>query len=373
MRCFLFFLCFFPLCLFADDGAFVLLPVEKIHQGDYFATGSNIEIAGQVTGDVYVFGSHILISGQVDGDVIASAGTVDISGVVKGNLRVAGGQVEIGGVIGARATIFGGHIKVTSQSDIGQGALITGGVVEFSGKISQNLTLTASTAQLSGTVGGNVKAYVEQLRLKAKSVIGGNIVYTSGEQIVIDSGAKVGGTITYHASSVHQFFRGKWKEGVIVGTKLTAILMNFIFSFVIGWLFIRWSPERLRYAEQVLATHPWRAFFLGILIAVLLPIACLLLFITILGFPLALALVVISLIGFYTAKIIPILYYANRLFARRGRRRNSLWILLLGLLVFFMLNQVPFLGVFLSIVFTLLGLGSVFLGKISKSQHVQDT
>lgn len=357
-------LCFAPLAADQSDD-FVVLQEEAVHEGDYFATGGSIEVSGIVKGDVYAFGSQILVDGIVEGDVIATGGSIEITGTVMGNARLAGGQIEIDGTIGKNVTSASGNLEIGPQARIGGNAVLNAGVLDFSGSIGGSATITASTARLLGSVGKNVRAYVGGLRIGSRASIGGNLEYSSSEEAQIDSGAAIGGQVTYHRSAVGKLMKGEWKQGVIVGSRFTGALMNFLFSFVIGWLFIRLLPRRLKATLTALDKTPWKAFWMGLLVFILLPLACLLLFITILGFPLALALLAVSLLGFYTAKIFPILWLCNK---AASRKKNRLWVFAIGLVIFLFASHIPFIGGIVRMALTFLGLGALFLGKIPRKK-----
>jgi len=351
--------------LFAKDkDGFVVLPQGVVYEGDYFATGGSIEISGDVKGDVYAFGSHVVVDGKVEGDVIASGGTIEIGGEVLGSVRIAGGQVELTGTIGRNVTLMGGNIQLSERGLIKGNAVITGGVVEIAGRVGKNLTLTASRARVSGSVGKNIKAYIGSLRLSSRAEVGGDLEYSSSEEANISPGSEIKGGTIYHPSAVRQIFKGEWRKGFILGTRFVGILMNFLFSFVIGLVIIKFFPRRVKGALTLLEKRPWKAFWVGILTTILLPIACLILFITILGFPIALALVALSLLGFYSAKTFPVLYFANRIFPKIGLKKNSLMTFFSGLVAFFILQQAPVLGTLLSLAFLFLGLGAVLLGRL---------
>lgn len=362
---FAFLLLFLPLSA-VEKPAYVILPEESVHEGDYFAAGGSIEISGVVKGDVYVFGSRVMIDGDVEGSVIATGGTITLSGNVSGNVRIAGGQIELDGTILQNVTVMGGNVELSTRARVGKNAVITGGMVNLEGTIGGNLTVTASNARLSGDVGGNVKGYVGQMRLSSRADIHGNFEYSSSSEAFIDNGADIRGQVIYHPSVVREVFRGKWTGGVLFGTKMTGLLMNFLFSFVVGLIFYKLFPKRLKAAVLLIEKNPWKAFWTGILIAILLPIAVLILFVTILGFPIALALVALSLLGFYSGKIFPIFYFSNRFLPKIKMKKDRLATFFVGLVLFFLLLQIPFFGSILSLIFTFIGLGALVIGKLPK-------
>src|SRR5689334_13432873 len=65
--------------------------------GNLYAAGGDVDIAGEVTGDLLIAGSHVTIPGTVGHDVATIGGELDLTGTVGGDVRIAGGQVTIGG------------------------------------------------------------------------------------------------------------------------------------------------------------------------------------------------------------------------------------------------------------------------------------
>jgi len=81
----------------------VVLPANEIHEGWFFAAGSEVVIDGTVNGDLY-----------------AAAGIVEINGTVKGDVLAAGGQVVINGAA-ARLVSEGDLVIVLTYTDVPEG------------------------------------------------------------------------------------------------------------------------------------------------------------------------------------------------------------------------------------------------------------
>lgn len=352
-------LSFMPLIGAEDQG--------EVHEGDYFVTGGEIQLSGIIRGDVYAVGSKVIIAGQVEGDVIASGSTVEISGKVFGNARLAGGEVLLTGEIGHNFTAIGASVQMTKDALVGGNGVFLGGEVALSGEIKGGATIKASHIQLGGKIGKDVSARAGELSVGPDAVIGGNLEYTSGNKAAIDPGAKIGGEVIYSISPVKEFLGEHWKNRLITGSRLLALLMNLIFSFVFGMIFIKIFPAGFQNALYVLKHKPWKALGMGLLSIILLPLVCLILLITILGFPIALALIAFSLLTFYTAKILPIIWIGNSLFSKLKIKLSTSWVLLFGLILFFLVLQIPFVGSIVSVSFILLGVGSATLGQMTKS------
>ena len=359
----------FTSCLFAEEAqeeSIVVLPYGQVHEGNYFAMGSSVEISGQVNGDVYVLAEQVVIDGIVNGDVLGSGGSIDISGKVSNNCRLLGGQVLISGQVGNNVTALAGNLQLLSSASIGGNLVATAGNVDLAANIGTEATVVTSNLRLSSTIGKDLQGYVGQMRVTSKAVIGGDVDYRSNAPARIESGAVIKGKITHHPSFVHELVKGTWIQGLLVGSKVLAILMNFIYTLVIGIILIRMFPKNLESALQVLKGHPLKAFSYGVMLLVLLPLAALILLMTILGVPFALTLMATTVIGFYTAKVYSIFWVSNWTFGKIGLKPSRLPTFLLGTVVYFGLTAIPVFGYVVAFAAMLFGLGAGVLAQAKR-------
>jgi cytoskeletal protein CcmA (bactofilin family) len=352
-----------------ESSHVIVLPSGSIYQGDYFAFGDSVEISGQVNGDVYILANQIVIDGKVNGDVIAAGGSLDISGVVAKNVRALAGQVLISGNIGNNVTAVAGNVQLLGSATVGNNAVITAGNVDLSAKIGSDVTVVASNLRISSYVSHNIQAYVGQLRITSKAHLAGSVDYRSSSLAWIDQGATIQGEITHHPSLVHQLVKGTWIQGLLVGGKIVALLMNFVYSLVIGVILIKMFPKNLESALHILKTHPWKAFSWGLMLLILLPLASLILLMTILGVPFALTLIAANIIGFYTAKIYSVFWASNWIFGKFKFRIHRIPILTVGLILYFFLTSIPFLGIMISFAAMLFGLGAGVVAQARQIAH----
>src|SRR3989304_2723082 len=73
----------------------VLLSKDDVVEGDYFAAGERVTIAGTVNGDAYVAGGNVIVGGHYAADLIAGGGTFIPSASLSVTIRVGGGQIVI--------------------------------------------------------------------------------------------------------------------------------------------------------------------------------------------------------------------------------------------------------------------------------------
>ncbi|MES2345310.1 MAG: polymer-forming cytoskeletal protein [Chlamydiota bacterium] len=345
-----------------------VLPAGMIHQGDYFAFGNSIEISGKVTGDVYAAGSQIVIDGDVDGDVLAIGGSIHIAGTVMRNIRIIGAQVTVSGKVGGAATIVAGNAQLVPSGGIQGNFVATVGNGDIASPIGGTATIVASNLRISSAIQGSLQAYVGHMRLTSRSMVNGDLIYDSDHAAIIESEAKIRGTITYRPSVIQEIFKGRLLNILLIGSKLTGILMNFLYTFVVGWIWLRLYPQNLERALNALTHKPWKAFACGLMLLILLPLASLIFLMSILGAPFAITLLALNVIGFYTAKVLTIFAVSNKMFKRIGLKPNTLSIFCFGLICYFLLTAIPFFGSLLAFSAMIFGLGAVPLAKIHQRQ-----
>ena len=342
-----------------EDGSKIIsLPAGSVYHGDYFAMGSNVEISGTVEGDLYLLAAQAFVDGHVKGDILVCAGNAQISGIVDNNVRAIAGQGTIDGNIGHSVTAIGGNVQLSSSAKLGGNLVCVAGTTEILSSITGDATVAASHLRVSGSIGDRLNAYVGKLRLTSKAHVGSDLEYKSDEEALIDPEAQIGGKIIHHTSVVQKFIGGGWLKGVIVGSKVVGFIMNFIYSFVVGWLLIRLFPRNFELAQEALSLHFLKCFGFGLMLLILLPLASLLLLMSILGVPFALTLIALNVITFYTVKIFPILWFTEKVFKGFNIKIGRYSALAIGLFAYFLLTPIPYFGIVLVLAALLLGLGA---------------
>lgn len=352
--------------LSADDAAknVVVLPAAEVVKGDFFALGNSVEISGTVLGDVYVLAQQVFIDGHVLGDVIGAGGSIEVAGQIDGNVRLFAGQILVTGNVGRSSTFLAGNLAAVHGSSIQGSVVCVAGNVDLSAKVGSDATIIASNLRIAGDLGRNVDAYIGQLRITSRASIRGDVRYNSDTEASIEPGAYIQGKVIQNKTVLHEILRGGWVQGILLGSHLAGILMNFIYTFVIGCILLRLLPKNVERALEALSRHPWKALSFGIAIAILLPLAALILLMTVLGAPFALTLLALNVITFYSAKVFSILWGANHLCSYVKLKKNTLFVFALGLLLYFALTAIPFAGPLIALAALLFGLGATLLSRV---------
>ena len=354
-----------------DGGEIIVLPSNVVVNNDYFANGRTVEISGTVNGDVFVLGGQVFIDGIVNGDVLVAGGSVEISGKVTKNVRLLAGQALITGQIGENITAVTATIELSPSSSVGRNVVIISGNTDLESRVGNNVRLYSSSVRISDGIRGKVMAYVGQLRLTSKVIIGGTLEYWSNKNALIDPNAKVKGGITHHPSFFYEFFHSKLLKGLKIGSKLAALLMNFFYSFIIGLVMLRYFSHRVERTIATLNSKPVQSLVAGIVLLFLLPITMLVLIITILGVPFALALLSLTVVGLYTAKVFSILWLSTHIFRKLEFKKHRRLYFSFGLISYFILTIIPYLGPVVTVAALLFGIGGAALSKMDNESKRQ--
>ena len=363
------FFCFFALSAQPKGSSphdLILLEERATHEGDYFIAGSSVEISGIIEGDAYVAAGQAIIDGVIKGDLLIACGSAKISGKVLGNIKILGGQVTLSGEVGGSVTLVSGNAQLSPSSLIEGSATFVSANADLLGRIHGNTKLLSSNLQFASHVDGDVTAYVGEMRVASKGYIGGSLNYRSTQPALIDRGAEIKGPIDYHPSFLQSFIDWPWLKGIIIGSKILALLMNFIFTLVFGWILIRLFPTKLSRTIQVLDHQPLHCLSTGLVVLVAIPLLCLILLITVLGAPFALALIALNILGFYTAKIFVVLWIASKGLHKYRMHRGKVATLALGLIAYYLITVIPFIGSLVALLAMLCGMGAIVLAQREK-------
>lgn len=353
-----------------DEVDIVVLPSNAVVNNDYFAYGRSIEISGTVNGDVYVFGGQVFFDGIVNGDIIAAAGSIEISGTVSHDVRLLAGQALVNGRIGRNLSGVTATIELAPSAIIGNNLVLVSGNADLESTIKNHARIYASSVRISDRIGGNVDAYVGQMRITSKANINGKLEYWSNKNALIDPNAQIGKGVKHHPSFFYKLFHGKLSTIIKVSSKLAGLFMNFFYSLVIGLIMIRYFRKRIDRTIDVLNQKLLQSFIAGIVLVVLLPVVFFAMIITILGVPFALTLLSLTVVTFYSAKILSILWVSKLIFFRFDFQKHMRLYYAFGLIIYFILTTIPYFGTALSAVALLLGLGGGVLGKVETQKKI---
>ncbi len=351
----------FEIFLFGDESSeesLIILP-GQVFQGDYYAVGDLIEISGVIKGNAYLAGTQVSIDGVIEGSLFILAGNYALTGKVHGDIWALSGGAVMSGEAFKDVVLVAANSQFTDKGRVVGDVTVFAGSTEMEGWVGGTVTALASHLKVSGVIEKNLRSFAGKLRIFSTADIKGDLKYKSNEDAYIDPRAQIGGSILYQHTILHDLMQKPLIRGLVIGSKVVTFLMNFIYAFIIGIVIIRLFPKKLTIALNSLKQSPLRAFWYGSVLLVLFPLASLLLLATVIGAPFALTLIALNIVTFYTAKIFTILWLANSLFSKLKWKKNGIFTLFLGQIMYSIVVAIPFIGIFFSFFAMVMGLGAI--------------
>jgi len=340
--------------------------------------------SGAIGRDVFLFEDNVVVSDVVEGDLFAWGDSVQIDGKVEGSVFAYGTQVRINGAVDGSVTVAGREVVLGPTARIGQGVLFAGVLLQMEegARVGGGVTAVGYQVLLDGSIGQYVRGAM--LRLRLDGTVGGStsgalprfvrlagISRTWPAALATRAGAASAGSPAAVDDPLRQ-------RAIVLARELVTLL-------VFGLVAVAFRPTLLYvFADRVraapLASLGYGIFVLiagyiaGGLLAVVLGFLGFWLFsfsldmlaVALLaggGAALALGMILLTLFAAYGTKLV-LGAWAGRLILRRlapGAADNRFWPLLLGTLLYLLVAAVPYLGEFVSVAASLLGLGAAWL------------
>lgn len=305
---------------------------------DLYVAGGRIELGETVSGDVFTAGQTVEISGDVLQDIYAAGQTVRVSGAVGDDVHAAGQDVTVAGVVRGDVFAAGQNVILTEEAKVGKD-VYTGG----------------AAVVIEGTVTGNVRAS-GQVTLAPSARIGGDVLVTGEAEPTVQDGAQIGGEVKFQklpqAEPVKRVFTFTgWVRSVV-----TLFVLGLVAAYGLRAFTLR--------VLDTLAERPGRAVLTGMLWALALVPAFILLLITVVGIPLAFGLGAFTALSLLVATGIAGVGLGRWVLTRvaRDAATDMLWVkALVGAVVYEAVKLLPVVGVLATCVLVLFVFGAALI------------
>lgn len=320
---------------------------DNFKKGDVYLTGDNITVDYVVDGNLFIFANQVTINSQIGGDVfvVANKVTVGEQGYVFSNLFALSNEIDISGVV---YDLYSSSKNVT-----------------INGYIYRDIRVMTDTLNVNGIVGRNafVKANAINFATNANTestvsnsgIISGDLNYTASKEITIPEGA-VAGTSNFTQEN-------KGNSVSIQGYILS--LGRFLATVAILWLICLWlTPKFLKNGANLISKKILPIAGYGILTPILALIAFVILLVLGITSNIAILLLAVILLIFAISSAIFVITF-NQFICEKFKIQKSLpsfGVLILLAAVTWGLTLIPYVGFILSIIVSLLGLGTIVIG-----------
>ncbi len=339
----------------------VTISEDEYIDDDLFLFGGDIVVDGVVTGDLVAVGDNVVISGTVGGDVYAGGGEVTISGELGKSLFATGGRIKISGVVERNVYIGGGMVLFCSDVLVMGDLLVGGGQLDLDGWVGDYLLEVGGNIDVQAEVGDDLNISGGVVKADEDNV-GGDFKVT-----VNDKESEDFSWLTRRAGDEAQNLA---RNSVVIG--LFTRILWFLGMFLVGVLFIRFVPVKTRDVvdkiSKNLGEFMW-SMAIGLLVTSALPIAAVLLAITIVGAPVAILLVAIFLFLVFFGSVWADMAVGQRITGALGYKKGDLYVpLLTGQILRAILMLIPCVGVLYALVMAWAVVGAAVRMKFERVQ-----
>ncbi len=329
---------------------------------DLIIAGNTIKSSATIKGDLLSSSYRLVQNGIVEGSVIAVAKDVDISGQVNGSVSGFGQNINVNGKVNRNLIGFFSALNIKPDADIGGDVTAFGGELTLDGKIGKGLRGSIGTLIISGIVNGDVSVKADKIILMPTAKILGDFKYESQKQAKIESGASVSGQTFWTKEEAKK--EKKPKDVFTLKSVITEIL--FLLALMItGTVLTLIFKKKAYQAKRAVTASFLKSLGWGFVFMVCIPIAIIILIVTILGIPIAIISLFAYAVLIYIAKIPVATALGEKIIKAFGKEGEPSLIpsMLLGLIVLTFLLNIPYLEWLIYFIVLFTGFGAILTSQ----------
>jgi hypothetical protein len=327
---------------------------------DLYMVGGTVMSAGAVRGDLVASGGTLIVSGPVTGDALLGGGNITIVGQISDDLRAGGGNIVVQSTVNGDVVLGGGQVSLSGER-VGGDVAIGGGSVRIDAAVGGDFKAGGGEIYINGPVGGDVEIHAEKVTLGPRANIAGNFTYKAAQTATMEEGAVVRGETSF----TERMPREGTREGIrsAIATFITVwfiakFLMLLAGAFALALIFKRYSHELVARATA----RPLLELGRGLVFFIVLPVLSVLLFVTVIGIPIGIiGLLTFAIVCIFVSLAAPIVlgsFVHKLIWKPQGYVVN--WVsVLIGVVLYFILGIIPFIGWILSFVLMMITLGAM--------------
>ncbi|MBM3513379.1 MAG: hypothetical protein FJX59_06655 [Alphaproteobacteria bacterium] len=372
---------------------------DKAEAENVVGAAGTLEFKSVKAKKVFVAGGVVKISDATVRELVATGGNVTIEALDIGSVELAGGNVSISGQYSDDVDLAGGNVKILSGSTVAGDLSVESGNAEFDVSVIGDTRFDGERLSLAGEFGGDVRVHAKSLRIAPGTVFKSDLDVRNIDGFVLPEGVTVAGDLRRSDGSFKS-------EGVKIAVDLdndeiekqvnekvqTAVEraareqdqgsddagliwpkplgMGEWFTILAtlaacGALALAFAPRFVAGAAQRLSQQPLESLGVGLGSMILVPLALVLVGVTVIGIPLAVLGFAAYVIGIGLGLIALCLWgglYVRTIAQQPGdetRVPRLVGWTLMGFLVLAMIGAIPFIGRWIQILAVMAGAGAV--------------
>lgn len=323
----------------SEDSEGTAVPSTIDHLEDLYLQDKSVTVDYPVQANVFVLANDVTIDSSILGNAFICAKTVNIksNAYINSSLFVLAEDVNIDGVV---FDLYSASSNLSISSNA---------------RILRNITAGGNTLDLSGAIYRNANLGFDTINVSENASISGNLKYYSNAESIPEE--IVGGSFTFNEVSSEET-----SSVSVVSEYLKNLLHVLVISLIVVLIIIFAMPKFAEKEQKILENKSIVSIGYGAIAIIAIPIACFILFCTVLGILPALSILftyLFLIIEIASALVaIPLAKIICKKINKDTKSMNILISMAL-VLVIWLLEQIPVLGNIISLLVSILALGLI--------------
>lgn len=340
--------------VFADNET----PIAKAdNESGIMLVDENLEANSNVVSKtLYLADSSVTIDYPVEGNVFVMAQDLTISGIISGNVFALAQNLKIETTGSINSTLFVCAENVTIDGTVSDVFSISSNLtINNNARVMQDITAGGNTLKLGGTIGRNANFGFDEIYVSDSAVILGDLSYSS-------RAAAISEDIVSGTTSFKPIEEAKIEPKDIIKKKLNDLYTLLIVSLVIVLIVVYAMPKFADKEQKIVENKLAATFGYGALALILIPVACLILFCTILGILPSIVLLLVYLFIIMQVATPLVAIAIAKIICKKINKNTNVFNLLFSMLLvlaIWVLELIPILGSIVSLLTAMLGLGII--------------
>lgn len=335
-----------------SSGDALTVESAEVIDDDIYYFGDTVTISGTILGDAVIFCREAVIDGKIEGSLLVFAETIQINGEIVGSARGGANSMFFKGSTGRDLMVAANTISITGS--VGNDLLAGANSVTLTGTVGRNIMASVNRFVVDSPVGGDIKAHVNDLIFGSSARVAGKVTYTSENEAVVNSGALISGNLNRLDPPSETVFTS---TGRTAWSFIRPILSLLAVTLLMTLLF----PVLTSKTALTIKNKPGISIGYGALVVFVVPIAALLMLITIIGIPISLLSMLLYIVLIYTTRVFAGYFLAQIIFERFNKQVHPVWTGLAGVFVLALLVRIPYIGWLINIAAVLFAAGALIV------------
>lgn len=349
-----------------SDNRYIVRSDETIND-TLFVNSNDLTVDGIINGDLYCLSPNLKINGNVNGNVYCISSNVEINGKINGGITISASDIKINGDITKNAMIAANNLSLSDKSKIDQDLFSLVENSRMYGQIGRDFNARANYSVVGGKILRNLKGtFADKIELIPSAFIGGNLEYTSNNELIQPSAAKVSGQIIRNSTANTNKGPSILLILSVLGLMVTSLLLVSITCILL-------APKLFENTNGVIKNSPAKTGLVGIVSLIITPIIILTFGSTIVGIPLSFLILaiwasILILSGPVSA------YFLGKLITKNKTGIKPISVMAIGSIVILLLYLVPIVNLITGMMVGIFGSGALIdlllqsRGKLTRSK-----